>query len=108
MAFVRTKKGNWDGVYEPSASVLNSLGKITAVQKKGHNASIKDLSTEELVDIMEESFLSVREEGQVKRRMLRNMVVGRAFVGGGHAVGETPITESYGCVKRLTTFYFHF
>ncbi|KAF4709583.1 hypothetical protein FOZ63_013042, partial [Perkinsus olseni] len=59
MAFVRTKKGNWDGVYEPSASVLNSLGKITAVQKKGHNASIKDLSTEELVDIMEESFLSL-------------------------------------------------
>lgn len=39
-----------------------------------------DISTEELVDITDESVLSVKEgEGQTKKRLLRRMVITDAF-----------------------------
>ncbi|EER04882.1 hypothetical protein Pmar_PMAR028960, partial [Perkinsus marinus ATCC 50983] len=104
MAFVRSRKGYWDGIYEPSEEVLSALGRVTAVQKKGHHhhGSIMDISTEELVDITDESVLSVKEgEGQTKKRLLRRMpnppyddvIMSVAVEGYSITTGEDPAPE---------------
>ncbi|KAF4656230.1 hypothetical protein FOL47_009096, partial [Perkinsus chesapeaki] len=71
MAFVRNKKGNWDGIYEPSDDILGMLGRLTEPHNKGEGL-IYDLSTDTLVKLRDDRVDAVEEEDP-KRKVLRYM-----------------------------------